>query len=81
MHILKPGEKYSIRINLRDPQWFVKRGNDSARMISGLGDWSAQFRLYYRPPDEEDCAQLSRASLIWHGNLPSRAFTGGGRVD
>jgi uncharacterized membrane-anchored protein len=78
VHVLKPREKYSIRIELRDPAWFVRQGQDPARAIGGL---SEQFRLYYRPPDEAACRQLKQAALIWHGNLPSRAFNGGGRVD
>ncbi len=81
VHVLKPGEKYALRINLRDPRWFVRRGNEPERAITGMNDWSAQFRLSYRPPDREACRLLQHADLIWHGNLPSRAFTGGGRVD
>ncbi len=81
VHILKPGEKYSIRIDLRDPQWFIQRNQDPARAITGLDDGAAQFRLFYRPPAAAECRQLEHADLIWHGNLPSRAFTGGGRVD
>ncbi|MBU4199599.1 MAG: GDYXXLXY domain-containing protein [Verrucomicrobia bacterium] len=81
VHVLKPGEKYSIRIDLRDPQWFVRQGKEPPRAITGLGEWSDQFRLFYRPPAREECRQLQHANLIWHGNLPSRAFNGGGRVD
>lgn len=81
VHVLKPGEKYSIRINLREPRWFVRQGAEPERAVSGLSDWSAQFRLCYRPPDPDECRQLSRAGLVWHGRLPSRAFNGGGRVD
>jgi hypothetical protein len=38
------------------------------------------FRLIYHSPTLEQCRSLKNASLIWHGELPSRAF-GGGRVD
>jgi uncharacterized membrane-anchored protein len=81
VHVLKPGEKYSIRIDLSDPRWFVRKDKEPPRAITGLGEWSDQFRLFYRPPDEAECRQLQQAKIIWHGNLPSRAFTGGGRVD
>jgi len=81
VHVLKPGEQHSIRINLRDPQWFVRQAKEPDRAITGLNDWSAQFRLFYRPPDQEACRHLTYANIIWHGNLPSRAFNGGGRVD
>ena len=81
VHLLKPGEKYSFRIDLRDPQWFIRQDKEPPRAITGMGEWSDQFRLFYRPPDEAECRQLRHAKIIWHGNLPSRAFTGGGRVD
>ena len=78
---LKPGEKYSIRVNFRDPQWFVIRDNEPLRAVTGLSNWSEQFRLCYRPPAREEYRQLRHAAIIWHGSLPSRAFTGGERVD
>lgn len=81
VHVLKPGEKYSIRIDFRDPQWFVKRGDKPARAVTGLDNWGAQFRLFYSPPGQDECRHLKHAAIIWHGNLPSRAFGGGGRVD
>lgn len=81
VHVLKPGERYPMRIDLRDPQWFVSRTNEPPHAIAGFGDWSSQFRLWYRPPSEEECRHLTHTGIIWHGNLPTRAFNGGGRVD
>jgi hypothetical protein len=49
-------------------------------LVEASQDWSARFRLEYRPPGRDACAGLSHAELIWHGRLPTRAFSGG-RVD
>ena len=44
-------------------------------------DWSARFRLEYRPPSVEACADLPHTKLIYHGRLPSRGFNPVGTVD
>ncbi len=81
VQVLKPGETHAFRVDLGNPDWFVSRSNEPPRTVSGLAAWSDRFRLWYSPPPEEACRQLQRAGLIWHGRLPSRAFTGGGQVD
>jgi hypothetical protein len=86
--LLKPGETHTIRINFRDPRWFV-RGSllaDKARVetksLADLDDdFNARFRFEYRPPSRSDSAGLPNAQLIWHGRLATRAFTPAGSID
>ena len=47
----------------------------------GTLDWSEQFRMVYRPPNEKDCLHLAQRDLIWHGHLASRVFHGRGQID
>ena len=77
--VLKPGGQHEIHVDLTQPHWFVSKGNEQAKSLRDLQGGS-MFRLIYRPPDPGECQGLKRASLIWHGELPSPAF-GGGRVD
>ena len=81
VHILKPGEKYRIRVDLGDEAWFVEQPGQTPRTMSGITDWNARFRIVYRPPATAACGNLKNADLVWHGFLMSRAFDGGGRVD
>ena len=78
--ILQPGEEKSFEIDFANARWFVQTENASPVEIGTL-DWSEQFRLIYRPPDEVASSQLEDHELIWHGYLPSRAFHGRGRID
>ena len=82
VRILQPGRVYEFAIDFRNPAWFVKKGNESPHTISdpNMG-WSNNFRLVYRPPSKEECRNLDKAELIWHGYLRSNSFNGGGRID
>ena len=85
--VLKPGQTHKIRVDFKDPAWFIvnARRPKSAKplpvsladRINGL-DWSARFRFEYQPPDRAACQGLPHADLIWHGRLPSAAFSGRG---
>ena len=44
-------------------------------------DWSARFRLEYRPPQRALGTNVPNSKLIWHGRLPSRAFNAVGSFD
>jgi uncharacterized membrane-anchored protein len=86
--VLKPGQVHAIKIPFDDPLWSVikKQGERSGKpapvkLADLTQDWSARFRLEYRPPDRASCMNLPNANLIWHGRLPSRAFNPGGNVD
>ncbi|HXJ55700.1 MAG TPA: GDYXXLXY domain-containing protein [Verrucomicrobiae bacterium] len=86
--VLKPGQTHSMRINFDDPQWSVVREDKGrsekpvpTRLVDLNQDWSARFRLEYRPPERAVCKSLPNARLIWHGRLPSRAFNAVGGVD
>lgn len=81
VRVLKPGEKYRIRVNLGDKAWFVEQPGQPPRTVSGIADWNARFRIVYRPPAADECRNLKHADLVWYGFLMSRAFDGGGRVD
>ena len=82
VHVLAPGTAYTIALDLGDPAWFVtKQGEAQPQTLLGLDEWSAVFRLLYRPPSPEACAGLQQASLIWHGELRSASFNGRNRVD
>jgi len=86
--VLKPGQVHVIKITFDDPRWsVVKKADDRSakpgpvKLAELTEDWSARFRLEYRPPDQAACAKLPNASLIWHGRLPSRAFNPAGNID
>lgn len=86
--LLKPGDTHTIRVSFREPRWLV-RGSPSGdrtkmetRSLADLGDdFSARFRFVYQPPNRAACAGLPHEQLIWHGRLPSRAFSPAGTVD
>jgi hypothetical protein len=78
--LLPPGGVHEIHVDLTRREWFVTDGRHEPQPIGGLG-WSPQFRFVYRAPTAAECAHLPRAHLIWHGELLSPAFSGGGRVD
>jgi hypothetical protein len=58
-------------------------GGQGQGNISQIGtlDWTEQFRMVYRPPDEKDSRHLEQRDLIWHGYLPTRVFHGRGQID
>jgi len=78
--ILQPQAEKIVEFDFSDPRWFV-RAENTAPVEIGTLDWSEQFRLVYRPPDESATSHLEDRDLIWHGYLPSRAFHGRGRID
>jgi uncharacterized membrane-anchored protein len=73
VRILEPGKTYECYIDANQPQWFVARGDEQGKSIS---DVIGRFRLVYRPPSQEECQNLQKADLIWHGYLESAAFEG-----
>jgi uncharacterized membrane-anchored protein len=77
--ILSPQQEISVDIHFSDERWLVK--DDDVTKEIGVLDWSEQFRIVYRPPNESVCQQLEKRELIWHGYLPSRVFHGRGRID
>ena len=86
--LLKPGETHTIRVNFRDPRWFVRGSllGDKTRVetksLADLGDdFNARFRFEYRAPSRSDCAGLPKGELVWHGRLATRAFSPAGSVD
>ena len=77
--ILAPGQQKSIDLDFSSDRWLVSADGKVSQI--GTLDWTEQFRMVYRPPDEKDCLHLERRDLIWHGYLPSRVFHGRGRID
>ena len=80
--VLKPGGIHKVHFDFSYPAWFVVKDGEQPKSLSDMGNqsWMARFRLVYRPPSREECASLTNASLVWHGSLASRAFSGG-RID
>jgi uncharacterized membrane-anchored protein len=84
--VLQPGQVHAIRVDFADPAWNVidcthSGDRAAAQSLTTLNwNWSVRFRLEYRPPSREASQGLPHADLLWHGRLPSRAFTSG-RVD
>jgi uncharacterized membrane-anchored protein len=76
---LAPGQQSRFDFDFSTERWLVK-DNTHVRQIGSL-DRTEQFRIVYRPPGEEQCRQLNRQDLIWHGYLPSRVFHGRGQID
>ncbi len=76
VRILEPGKTYEFYIDVNQPRWFIARGNEQGRSISGIMGW---FRLVYMPPSREQCQNLQKADLIWHGCLESAVFEGDSR--
>jgi len=76
---LGPAEQKRFEFDFSRERWLVKDDN-TVKQIGTL-DLSEQFRIVYRPPDEEQCRHLSRQDIIWHGYLASRVFHGRGQID
>lgn len=73
VRILEPGQTYELYIDVNQPQWFIARGDEQAKNISGI---MGRFRLVYRPPSPDECKDLQKVDLIWHGSLESPVFQG-----
>lgn len=87
VRLLQPGEDYRVHLDFSKPEWFVadtNKSGDEGRPVA-LGTmanaWDASFRIEYAPPPAAECTNLPNADLIWHGRLPSRAFSPAGGVD
>lgn len=80
--VLKPGDVHKVRVDFSDPAWFVVKAGGQPKSLSEVTDnnWNVRYRLVYRPPSKEECSRLKDASLVWHGSIASRAFSGG-RID
>jgi uncharacterized membrane-anchored protein len=85
--VLQPGQSHTNPLDLTRPEWFVVdvRSNEVSRLPKPLQqlapDWNTGFRIEYRPPSAEACANLPNAKLIWHGRLRSQWFNPMGNVD
>ena len=86
--VLKPGQAHAIRLDFTDPYWSITnttavgdRQKTTRTLASVEPAMPARFRLEYRPPAPEICRGLPGGELIWHGRLPSRAFSTAGQVD
>ena len=85
--VLKPGDSFHTRLDLTRPEWFVISTRDDSKAsgpvpLKNLAtDWSAHFRLEYRPPPAAACAGLPNGNLIYHGRVTSRGFNPGGIAD
>jgi uncharacterized membrane-anchored protein len=78
--VLQPAEEKAVEFDFSDPRWWVK--TEAAQPVEiGTLEWSEQFRMIYRPPNQAATSHLKDRDIIWHGYLPSRAFHGRGRID
>ena len=79
--ILAPQQEKKFTFDFSTERWLVKgKGNGKVKQISTL-DRTEQFRIVYRPPNEEQSRHLSQKDIIWHGYLGSRVFHGRGQID
>ena len=74
VHILEPGKTYEFYIDFYLPRWFVA-GRDKQPM--SISEAMACFRLVYRPPSKDECNDLQKADLVWHGSLAGTSFDAG----
>lgn len=72
---LQPGATASFALDLTDPIWSVKSPDGKTLKLSELAEWMPSLRFVYAPPPSKACARLQDAKLIWHGRLPSTAFS------
>mgnify|MGYP005847710217 CR=1 FL=1 len=77
--VLEPEAERVYEIDLSRKPWHLAA--DEGTVPIGALPPAARFRLVYAPPDAAACRGLDNAGLIWHGELPSQAFNGAGRVD
>ena len=69
--LLPPGQTHQIKISFSDPFWSVfKTENGKSEpptiLTNITNDWMARFRFEYRPPDKQQCANLTNSTQIWH---------------
>ena len=77
--ILAPRQEKKFTFDFSTERWLVKASGDVKQI--GTLDRTEQFRIVYRPPNEEQSRHLSQRDLIWHGYLASRVFHGRGQID
>lgn len=77
--ILEPQGTAVFDFDFSDTRWHVTDGKQQTEI--GTLAWTEMFRLVYAPPSPEACQGLKDKDIIWHGELPSRAFHGQGNVD
>jgi hypothetical protein len=77
--ILEPKHKKSVDFDFTDDRWLVTANGIFSQIGTLVG--SEQFRIVYRPPNEDDCQHLAQSDLIWHGYLASGVFHGRGQID
>ena len=77
--VLDAGQKKSIDVDFASDRWQVEADGKVSQI--GTLEWSEQFRIVYRPPQENQCRHLEQRDLIWHGYLPTRVFHGRGQID
>jgi len=79
--VLAPGQVHTNQILFSDPYWFVintaTNRRDAAAKALNHDDlqWGNMFRFEYRAPAPDACTGLPHHQLIWHGRLPTRAFS------
>jgi uncharacterized membrane-anchored protein len=79
--ILAPQQERKFTFDFSTERWLVKgNGNGKVKQIGTL-DRTEQFRIVYRPPNDEQIRHLSQKDIIWHGYLASRVFHGRGQID
>lgn len=76
---LAPRQEKKFVFDFSTERWLVK-GKNKVKQIGTL-DRTEQFRIVYRPPNEEQSRHLSQKDIIWHGYLASRVFHGHGQID
>jgi uncharacterized membrane-anchored protein len=76
---LAPKQQRRFVFDFSTDRWLVE-ADDKIQQIGSL-EFTEQFRLVYRPPDEAATEHLRQKDIIWHGYLPSRVFHGRGQVD
>ncbi len=76
---LAPQQQRRFVLDFSTDRWLVE-ADGKIQQIGSL-DWSEQFRLVYRPPDEASSEHLRQKNIIWHGYLPTRVFHGRGNID
>lgn len=77
--VLSPGKRHHVTLDLSSHRFFVTDGHGKHLPVYARG--KERFRIVYRPPSEKQCGALKLKGKIWHGYLPSSAFTGSGWID
>jgi uncharacterized membrane-anchored protein len=79
--VLRPGEKRRFTFDFTDRKFYFKNDKKIYVSINTLSNRSLRFRIVYRSPSDEESAGLKKKNIIWHGHLPSTAFTAWGFID